>query len=243
MKRTFIYIAVFKMILIFSGCNDSVESRSHHSLDRMTKTLALFSGNMNESIKAPAEDKEVRQKELSEYINYVTDPSNGLKISRTFGEHTYTLQFKPYGLELLNHIGKRSPDKYEISALSEAIKGTQHYMLSLGCRSCQGELIKHGLSEYSGYEERVRYLAGQAQQDLFLVDGEDTLACHAYHWERNYGVAPVENILLSFPATADESAKDKTLVFYDRIFGNGIIKLKIKGEDIDKCPEINLIQP
>src|SRR5690606_10624522 len=115
------------------------------------------------------------------------------------------------------------------------IKDFQYYTLKI--ESLKGtEMMRTNIASEHEYSQRLQYFSDLVQYDLSLEENNDTLTCQLFHFERNYGVAPYNNIVLGFPKPTQESTK--TLVFNDQILGIGKIKLKIEKENIDNIPNI-----
>jgi hypothetical protein len=67
------------------------------------------------------------------------------------------------------------------------------------------------------------------------VEAGDTLPCLLYHYERNYGIAPFNNIVMTFPNSKTQSGTNyKLFIFEDNILGLGTIKFKLEKEFLKK---------
>ncbi len=100
-------------------------------------------------------------------------------------------------------------------------------------------MLKQGVGSEQEYSSRLQYFSDLAESDMRLVEGSDTLSCALFHFERNYGVAPYNKIVLAFPKIG-EAIQTKTFVFNEQALGIGKINLKIKEEDINKIPKVIL---
>jgi hypothetical protein len=90
-----------------------------------------------------------------------------------------------------------------------------------------GELTKYDVSGQDDYNERVNYYSFKVQNDVFLVLDNDTVPCGMAVWEREFNSAPrIKHQLLFTKPEGKKSFNDIQMVFYDRIFDNGIVKLK-----------------
>jgi hypothetical protein len=85
------------------------------------------------------------------------------------------------------------------------------------------------------------------QEDFFLLEGKDTLPCRISHFERAYGLQPKAKIVLAFDKrktylkkTDEKTDSDKTLIFYDKVFGAGIVKLRIEKDVLNSIPQLKL---
>ena len=105
----------------------------------------------------------------------------------------------------------------------------------------EGEFIRYGNPSAEEYSHRINYCSFQMQKDIFLVEGDDTLACGLFHFERTYDIAPYATFLLGFPLKKEKQNKDKVLVFNDRLFNKGTMRFVFKNEDIKKTPLLKTI--
>lgn len=179
------------------------------------------------------------QKELSvkDYLAWVNNPENGLKVSKEIKDYKIELFYKPAEYIAINEQKTTEIDTALFYQRIKEIKDFQYYTLKI--ESLKGtEMMRTNISSEHEYSQRLQYFSDLVQYDLLLEENNDTLTCQLFHFERNYGVAPYNNIVLGFPKPTQENAK--TLVFNDQILGIGKIKLKIEKENIDNIPNIIL---
>ncbi|MCL4816895.1 MAG: hypothetical protein QY303_10325 [Vicingaceae bacterium] len=128
----------------------------------------------------------------------------------------------------LKHIPESSTDKDSITH--------QSFVLKIGVVK-GNDILSEGIEDENEYYERLNYFDQEAQIDMKLVDGSDTLSCLLYHFERNYGIAPFNNIVLSFPGRKNQqNSHDKVFIFDDKVLGLGTVKIKIEKELVKKIP-------
>ena len=179
------------------------------------------------------------QKELSvkDYLAWVNNPENGLKVSKEIKEYKIELFYKPVEYIAINEQKTTEIDTALFFQRIKEIKDFQYYTLKI--ESLKGtEMMRTNIASEHEYSQRLQYFSDLVQYDLSLEENNDTLSCQLFHFERNYGVAPYNNIVLGFPKPTQENAK--TLVFNDQMLGIGKIKLKIEKEKIDNIPNIIL---
>ena len=112
------------------------------------------------------------------------------------------------------------------------------FQLLLG--STQGtEFLRTGISDISQYHRRLEYYTSHVQRDLKLVVGSDTLDCSLSHFERTYGVAPYNTLVLAFDG-GQESEEGFSLIYDDRVLGLGRTKFTIDQKDLDRLPTLKL---
>ena len=209
--------------------------------------VSLFACEASDISRGPSMDfiRELTIKELpekdslspEEYIVWIKSTDNGLTTTKNVGGYSYSLQYTPLDYILINEYKE---------ALTEPVAkierkdrdGLQYFKLQVSTNSGT-DILKNNVTSAAEYEQRLNYLAYHMQQDVQLVDQGDTLPCSIYHFERTYGLTPHRTILLGFKASRGDS-QDKVLVINDQLTQNGIVKLKIKGDQISKIPPVSL---
>ena len=174
---------------------------------------------------------------VSDYLEWVNNPENGLKVSKELNDYKFELLYKPVEYIAINEQRKLDVDTISYYHRIEELKEMQYYTLKI--ETLTGlEMMKAGIGSEQEYSNRLQYFSDLAQYDITLVDGGDTLTCALFHFERNYGVAPYNNIVLGF--FNNKKNNSKTLIFNERVLEVGRVKLKIKEKDINNIPEIIL---
>lgn len=166
-----------------------------------------------------------------DYMRYVENEDNGLKVSKNIGEVNYTIQFKPVEYILLKENRANDPKEKEID-------GMQYYTLSFSLKKSDKDILRHDLREQNEYYERVNYFSYGLQNDIYLVEGTDTLKCNLFNYVRSYGLSPRADFILGFNKTGKNMIQDKLVVVEDKVFEGGIIKLKISEKDLENIPEL-----
>jgi hypothetical protein len=98
--------------------------------------------------------------------------------------------------------------------------------------------LRYGLAEGADYAARLQYFVNDAPADIWLLYGTDTLHVAAYGFDNNYNLTPHETMVVGFvlPTGEDEPSRDMQLTYYDRVFGNGLIKATIRKEKLKAIP-------
>lgn len=224
-----IYFYTFFAIIIF-GCRSSNQEK--------TLSLASMNAGIIPSLMASIKGTNKTLK-ASDYIQWIEDKDNGLIDSRDFDDLNYYVQYKPVDYVTLKTLGPNGLNKNIYGETKKEYEGMQYFTLTLSNRLSQGDLLKYDVTGGEEYQHRVSYFAFDAQNDIKLIQGTDTLYCKLYHFERTYNIGPFVNLLIGFdlPSKKNQSS-DKLLTFHDRAFGNGIIKLKIKSENVEQIPDL-----
>lgn len=120
------------------------------------------------------------------------------------------------------------------------LKGTVWFNLAFKKTGSSESPMRIGIASQQEYELRYQYYLNQAANDLALVYGQDTLRPISYAFETSYNLAPQEVIVVGFslPEGVAEPAGTMQLVFFDRIFRNGIVKATFTQQSIDNLPHL-----
>lgn len=82
-------------------------------------------------------------------------------------------------------------------------------------------------SEYTqmDYGSAVEHMSFALKNDFVIVNGNnDTINCSGITFERNFKIAPFKRVLLHFGRVPEND--DIQLIYFDRLFRNGILKFK-----------------
>lgn len=182
-----------------------------------------------------------KKQTLSErdYIRYVEENENGLVKTVDIGDLRYKVQYKPHDY-ILAHELKGGNDSERLSRLNQ-MKGTAWFNITIA-RPGKGESpLRYNVSSLEEYNHRYNYFLTAAARDLALAYGGDTLFPISYHFETSYNLAPVETMIVGFGLPADSVAgQNMQLIFYDRVFNNGIIKTSFTKESLQSIPQVTL---
>lgn len=176
-----------------------------------------------------------------EYVGWVEDEENGLKVRKQIGEYEFTVLYKPLEYIALMQEKDENIKKDTLDTRLKQLGDMQYYTLKI--KSVSGkDVLSSGMTGDREYYQRLEYFASYMQQDLMLVDGADTLPCVLHHFERNYGIAPVISIVLGFEKPAADvqgnSSGDKLIIYNDAVLGTGPVRLAIKGSAIEEIPQL-----
>jgi len=176
-----------------------------------------------------------------DYIKWLKDPANGLDVSKKMGNIIYTIQYETPEFIVANL--KKDPILKSSVLKTEAVnyQGMEYYILQLKNAKSNTDVLTLSLESKDEYYTRESYFSFDFQNDIYLVRGDDTVPCAMFNYIPNYGISPHIDFLVAFvnKKTGSNSATvDRTIVIEDKIFNNGIIKLLVKKEDINKIPSI-----
>lgn len=223
----------FFILIIFYSCSDKKNKKDEY-----------FFSAISENVSA---DKTITLAP-DEYVKWIENNDNGIKVAKKIGDFTYAALFKPYEYVALTELKKDSINKKNVQQKINECDGLQYFTFRISAENQKEELLKVNLNSEQDYYSRIEYFSFKMQNDLKLIDGKDTLDCALFHFERVFGLAPYATFVLGFPLTREEmkitesgkknSYKNKTLLFEDRTFGAGNIYMTIKQENLNRIPEL-----
>ena len=118
-----------------------------------------------------------------EYVKTIRSEEMGLVQSSGNENFNFSVQYKP--LEYIAVLEQRDNASEEtVASRTKELKGLQYYNIKI--QSLKGEdVLKSGIQEEKEYYNRLNYLSTFLKQDLYIIQGKDTLSPALYQFERN----------------------------------------------------------
>ena len=166
------------------------------------------------------------------YRNYVEDVDNGLIISKSVDDVLLEAFYMPISYLALREAETKdiNSEQYKTAYTELNSSGLQYVMVNIIVNS-KVDPLKYKIKNLAEIEERIKYYSFEVNDDIKLKDGEVELPCVLHHYERGFGITNKITLSLAFPKTANE--EDKVLIFDDKIFNKGKLKIKFKKEDFN----------
>jgi hypothetical protein len=176
--------------------------------------------------------------DAANYVKYVDNPENGLvqEYKNEDKALKITTRYKTPEYLAIKEIGPTAFHPDSILKLAKEFEGGYHLGFTISSMVSGYDVIKEKLSPKE-YLDRVTYLSGSIRDDFKLLVGLDTVACSIAHFERNYNISPNNNFMLVFPYDKTTN-EDLTLIYDDKIFGEGKLEFKIKYKNIKNTPKL-----
>jgi hypothetical protein len=175
-----------------------------------------------------------------EYIKFIEDESNGLKVSEAIGEFVFIVQYKPADYMALLEQRTAEIDKVQFLKTKEELSNLEQFNITIESKSGKAEMLKTDIRNDQEYFRRIEYFTMEAEKDFKLITGYDTVSCGLYHFERSYDITPYSKIVLGFEKKISESKEDRLISFNESILGIGNINFRIKNKDIKNIPQLVL---
>lgn len=164
-------------------------------------------------------------------VAYVNATENGYMREKQIDNIRFSALYKPLDYIVACENMKDHPAAVQVEDL-------QYFDFRIAVQDFNMEFLKYDLASPQQYYQRVDYCAFKMQSDLKLVDGKDTLPCLLFNFERAYDVVPFGHFQAAFAASHSDLLSSKTLIYHDRLFGKGLVKLTFKPGDLIKVPKL-----
>lgn len=171
------------------------------------------------------------------YMTWMADPKNGLVQEKRFEEVGLRLEYNTPEQLTLQDLGPDASMPAIIGAIEER-EGAHYFNLQFRALK-NNDVLMAGSKDQDDYYKRQYYFGSLVQDDLMLVIGNDTLPCALTHFERTYGAAPFNNLLVSFiDGQQDTLDQDIRFIYNDRAFGLGPVEFTFRKEDLLDIPDL-----
>ena len=179
--------------------------------------------------------------EPASYVRWVEDATHGLHVTKRVDDIEYVLQYRPVDYVALQEL-RRAPNRSQqaLDSVRNEVKALQYFSLRIIVPKGQTDVLNYNLPQPDGFYERLAYCTSEMQNDIYLDDGAVRRPCRLMHFERHYKLSPHADFLLAFDAVEPDVSSDKTLIFDDHLFQNGLIKITIEKSDLAAVPELKL---
>ena len=229
---------VVYFLLFLCSCSSAVEKNEVELRDVINNDLVEIENFENTSEEIYL-DLELSPKEYSNWVNQYNQ--NPLIKEKKIDQINYELKFVPVAQMINNDLRKKEITKKEYDSLYREYSGMEYYQLKLSIDDFNEEIIKYNLINAIQYQDRIKYVSFQMQNDINLEFEGNIVPCDLYHYERTYGVAPHAKILLGFSKEKiKEDIKERTIVFDDQLFNKGLIKYNYTSDQLENIPKIKV---
>jgi len=174
--------------------------------------------------------------EASSYIEYVENPENGLRKTVETPLYSYTLQYQPAEYATLLEARELKPSTQLISEGREKRSGLQYFVFKIQSKDGQ-DITRAGNPTEEEVQQRDYYFSTIMNEDFKLVEAGDTLNCAIWHFERNYGLAPYNNVVVTFE-NRNMGAVNRIFVYKDPFQGGAPVTFNIQSEDLAELPQV-----
>lgn len=176
-----------------------------------------------------------------QYLSWAKKSQKDLQKIKEINGYRFTAKFQPAELLVLrNKEALKSQDA--LDSTKKIQDGIINIVMDIGSVNNQQSLLRANLSNEEEYYSRMYYYTTEVQNDVYLVEGNDTLPCIFYHFEQTFNITPVNSMIMEFKRINSQSAyQDICLVYEDRILNTGIVKFMYKNSFLNNLPQLKLL--
>ena len=153
----------------------------------------------------------------------------------------YRLMRMPASYLVCNDLKKKNITGAEYEKAVEGYLDLEYYQLQIEVPGSATEIAKVGLESQQQYQERIKYLAFDMQNDITVECNGKVIPCEAFHFERTYNTTPYSTFIIGFPSEAMSGIDLRTVVLDDHLFNNGLIKFAMPAGVL--LPGVELKEP
>jgi len=177
----------------------------------------------------------------SEYVKYVENPKNGLKVKEDVNGVGYTLQYEPVAYCVMLEKRSFTIADDEFKTEYDRFKGLEHYTFRID--KTEMDSLVNKLGDTSKYKKGVaEYFDFWIQKDIKMVMGNDTIPCSICQPDANTGMSRYYTFSLGFSnKNYPESETDRHIIFNNKILHTGNITLCVKGKDVKSIPVLKMM--
>ena len=183
-----------------------------------------------------------KPQDIGEYKSWFTDIRNGYVKEIVIKDLTYSVQYRPRELMMLNDIIGQDLSVNVIDSIRETYGNSEYFLLEIGpgqkLGDATGDLIKNYSYDYESYASIFNELAFHADENVLMIVGTDTLAPTLHHYEQGFELGTSQKILFAFHPAITSDNTDVVFIYDDEVFGAGRLRFKfnIDRSEIPQLP-------
>ncbi len=164
----------------------------------------------------------------AELITYISDPANGLSLSREYRGLLITLQYLPNDLIIDKQL--TSGSEAEVDSLHQELKDVVYFSISLSRNAREIE------SSYTRNPEKysavMAYLSEGILKDMYVIVNSRKVNASQLAYIPGYGLTKATTILVAFRADDFNEPQTMKFIWEDSFFGSGSSEIKIESGDL-----------
>lgn len=171
-----------------------------------------------------------------ELTGFVLDEENGLYKKRESNGVLIELQIHPNDLIVSQEIEGMNYRPSQVDSIRKKLDSIIYFKLSLS-RNGQ-EAINLFADDEPRFKRGIDYLSGGINEDLKLVQNNDTTDVQGTMYMRSYGMSKASKLLVAFKR--DKSNEAVTFLYNDSFFNTGLNKFDFRVSDLKNIPTLIL---
>lgn len=178
------------------------------------------------------------EKELNaeDYVKYVESDNNALMNTKEIDDLSFKLQYCPTEYLLLMEYKTDNISNALVENRKKENDSLLYFKLRISAKGTN-DVMNHNVGSTEDYYSRIQYLSYGLEENIALLNGNDTIFPALFHFERTYGIAPFADFIMAFHTKIKES-DDFQVLIDDKAFDSGILKFTYNNKDIQNIPKL-----
>lgn len=176
-----------------------------------------------------------KQEKLSpgKFMQWVDDYDHGLVKQEIVGKVKYTVAYRPWSYQLARRLA--SGDSF---ALKSSEARNHCFIVKMEPVDGRTPVLTIDAAQKEEPFMRINYYLEQAQQDIQLLEGADTLKVQSYIYERLYNVSPAQTLVIGFSQHDSLGSKDIDFIMEDKALSTGKMTFHFSKEILKHIPQL-----
>jgi hypothetical protein len=153
---------------------------------------------------------------------------------------SYTIQYKPVEWIVLNERGSKQITNQSFHSALAEYKGLIYFDLIIEPLTGGLSILNYNSNSIAEYNRRLDYYSFKMKEDLSVIIGQKTFPAVLYNFINSHELSKRSVCLCAFDIGTSSTTEGVTLRYDATAMGYGIIKIQIKGSDIEAIPQLNL---
>jgi len=171
------------------------------------------------------------------YIAFMEKEGNGFRKKVTTGDYAYTFQYKSTDYILLKE-QKAGLPAAQLQKRATQLDSTVWFNVMINTGNSINPL-KANATDLNEYNKRVEYFLSSAAKNFTLsYGGQEEMRCIGYFFENNYGLTPMDIMIVGFHIPDKKPVQDVQLEYNDELFNYGPVRIAIAAEKFTSIPQI-----
>ena len=171
--------------------------------------------------------------EPGQFMQWVDNYDHGLVKTEIVGKVKYTVAYRPWNYQLARSLA--SGDSF---ALESGQAKNHCFIVKMEPVDGKTPVLTIDAKQKEEPFMRISYYLDQAQRDMQLLEGSDTLKVQSYIYERLYNVSPNQTLVVGFSQQDSLGSKDIDFIMEDRALSTGKMTFHFSRETLKHIPQL-----
>lgn len=173
------------------------------------------------------------------WLQEIENESNSYRKTIVTGDLIYTFQYKPHEYIAMKEVSSLDILKLTLAERKRKLAKTVWFNIYIKSKHDNINPLKRNASGNGEYEQRLNYFLVNAEKNFSLKYNGVEMQMASYFFENNYGLTPSDAMIIGFYIPDEIPSKELILEYEDKLYDNGILKIKLTTDDLLNIPTLN----